>query len=418
MVKQYTQEQVDRGDTFGLEADTFEVVGADGKPLVKEDEDDAKPTSTGGEGGGEQGGGEGGAKKAEAADGSGDGGDGKDAKADDKTGGEGEGESFELVADVDGKEVVVIDKDGKVVEEYKHLVPEDHAIKTDDNKPGDEGADDKGGHLLPKQRYDHQKARADRFESENEQLRQQLEQMKQAPTPTPTPAPAPAPAADAAAAESDRLGDMLKKNLTDAVMQKNQTLVAGDVETAARLELEIDDIRDELKSHKASKAAAVPEAKGEKPDASDASAIRQQVREELILEDAVDAAIGTYPELNESSDKFNQKLVDKLVDLQKYYVGSGRGRYEAFAEALEDLKPRLTAPEADSKKPELRKRVTDIRKNISAANAQPPTLDDKTGSNSDKAGLTDDTPDITKLSDAEFDKLPNEVKRRARGDFV
>lgn len=362
-MKNLTEEQFERGDAYGLGEDEYRLVDTDGEPITSGEGEEVTAGSDTKDG-------------AEAT--------ADAAPATDEVAAEGDSE--------DGAD------DTESVEAA--------AEESEEEAPAEEAAT---GHMIPKFRYDHQKTRNDRLERELNELKAKMTEAPAAPQQAETKAQE----APEAPAKPDRFTSLLTEKLQSALVQKNEALIAGDAVKASELDIEVMELQREISSTSTPKQTTTAQPQ------IDADTVRQQVRMEMMLDDALDNAIGSYAELNEASGKYDEKAVNRIVALQQTFIQTGMTGLEAFNEAVDTLSSTFTplnAP-APSQTPPA-KRMTDVKKNIAAARSQPPSLGDIVGSDSDKNGLKADGPDPSQLSDEEFDKLPQEVRRRMRGDFV
>ena len=74
-------------------------------------------------------------------------------------------------------------------------------------------------------------------------------------------------------------------------------------------------------------------------------------------------------------------------------------------------------PEKQGLKNESDRKQEQVAKNLDTAKRQPASMKD-VGLDSDKAGMSSNLPDISKLSAEEFDALPESTKARMRGDIL
>jgi len=137
--------------------------------------------------------------------------------------------------------------------------------------------------------------------------------------------------------------------------------------------------------------------------------------EDVRYDRVVDTLEDNYPFLNPDEESFNEEIANDVRDLAEAYVASGK---YASPDALviaadlvlgrEGLSTQGTTPSA---------KKTNTAKNADAAGKQPPDTDGL-GKASDAAGPTSANPDGSRLSEKEFDALPDEVRARMRGDFT
>lgn len=141
-------------------------------------------------------------------------------------------------------------------------------------------------------------------------------------------------------------------------------------------------------------------------------------REELAFDEAGAQLERDFPEFVKGHKEFNQDAYDELMDLYVGYAKSGRyNRAEALLKAgekaarLYGLDNKELEPEPDPNKVVDIKRA-DPKKKAKDASKQPPVLD----STADEKN--EPTIDVGKMSDEEFESLPESAKRRLRGDVL
>lgn len=123
-----------------------------------------------------------------------------------------------------------------------------------------------------------------------------------------------------------------------------------------------------------------------------------------------------YPALDpaEDNDAYDKDKVLEVQDLASGFEATGSTPAEALLRAVSYAFP--DEGNVASIKKAADKRKTDVAKNVDAAKRTPPDKD-KTGLDSDKAGMDGELPDPAKLTEEEFDALPESQKARLRGDF-
>ena len=267
--------------------------------------------------------------------------------------------------------------------------------ETDEGDPGDgDGDDDKDGeggdgdgdgedevkdHLIPKSRYDYQANRARTAESENEKLRQELEGLK------------------SGAASKDAGTPSLDDQISDLDKQIEQARADNDIDKVVSLNADLRNLEREQYTQIANNEST-----------SAGRAPREQIKLDAVIDDLEEQ----YPQLNEEAKEYDQDLVNEILDLQEGFVASGKYTpSKAMQRAAALLLPNPT--EVDKGKGE--KRKTDVNKNLDAAKDIPPSSSDK-GENSDKGGDVTDPSQIDNMTEKEFDALPEETKKRLRGD--
>ena len=125
------------------------------------------------------------------------------------------------------------------------------------------------------------------------------------------------------------------------------------------------------------------------------------------------------PRFDENSDEFDEDLVDRVSELTEGYESKNVPLPDALRKALRliigvDPFREGRKLRAEDKKPPAKKAVAkkpDLKKNLDAKKRQPP---EDRGSEVERNTEVDPL----KLSDEEFEKLPDATKRRLRGDFI
>lgn len=157
------------------------------------------------------------------------------------------------------------------------------------------------------------------------------------------------------------------------------------------------------------------------------SRAKDQAREEVRLDMAIERLEAAYPQLNEKSDEFDQTLTEMVLSSQRTYIERDRmapadALVKAAATVMEKFKTALPAAAADEKglqaaKDAAKERTeAQVKANLDAAAKTPAALKDA-GKDSDKSGLTEKV-DVKKLTDEEFRALPDATKARLRGDLL
>jgi hypothetical protein len=140
---------------------------------------------------------------------------------------------------------------------------------------------------------------------------------------------------------------------------------------------------------------------------------RQQTTEDVNYNSALDALEKEYPQINEDSDDFDEKLLSKVARLHTGLVRGGMSRVNALEEAVElyltPLKPKAKDPKEvkdtlrDKAKGALAKTVAD----------QPPDTGDV--GHVDTKGVT---LKVSRMTRKQFDNLPEAQLSVLRGDTV
>ena len=148
---------------------------------------------------------------------------------------------------------------------------------------------------------------------------------------------------------------------------------------------------------------------------------QQTVKQQV--EAVSDRYAGDYEQFNPESENYSEELVNTVEVLMAGY--SATKRYASAAAALEaailgalkqhDIPLKNATPPAQAAAPTAAAPARTAQSRVEAIATQPPVIA-KIGAPSGDHGLT--TIDVRSLSDAEFAKLPDETRRRLRGDIV
>lgn len=131
-----------------------------------------------------------------------------------------------------------------------------------------------------------------------------------------------------------------------------------------------------------------------------------KAQQAVAFDSLVDKLEADYPQLNQDSKDFDQDLVNEILDMQEAFTAKGDTPAQAMAKAVGYIMP---------EQPSSSQRNTDTAKNLDAANRQAPNMG-KTGAGSDAAGDDGDPGVVSALTEKEFDAMPEETKKRLRGD--
>ncbi len=179
--------------------------------------------------------------------------------------------------------------------------------------------------------------------------------------------------------------------------QVEQARAEGDYKAAAKLQRELDGLRDTANHSRAdyvSKQAAL------------------RVQEEIAFNALVDQAEALAPELNPKDGAFDPDTLEEVDTMTRSLEAQGVKTAVALKRAMKyvlgrDVFAEKTLPRAVAPGP----KKTDIVKNVAAAQKIPPVI---SGAQPEREAKVD----VSKLTDAEMAKLPESVKARLRGDFV
>ena len=149
---------------------------------------------------------------------------------------------------------------------------------------------------------------------------------------------------------------------------------------------------------------------------------RDTIKEELRVETLIESFTERYAAVNPDAEEYDQDVVDQIEGLRSLYLGRGMRPSEALKDAFEKVMRRAEPPEQPPAKglssvpnAETRKRAA-LDKALEAKGKQPARQ--VAGKDSDKKGGGYEPEKLALLNDEEWDKLPQDVIRKARGDFA
>lgn len=234
----------------------------------------------------------------------------------------------------------------------------------------------------------------------------------------------------------------------EAQLKANQGIV--DVE---KLESRIDDAEEELEKARADgnaeKAAALRrEIRSINRQISDSAAAAHAARatavavEQIRYGALVSQMEVEHPELNpDLEDQYDQAVVDELTEFKSAFEAAGHSSSESLKKALKAVYRGGPAPKKEAAKDDAgeeetaeeleakAKKATDAaklaseRKEAAIAKAladkkKQPSDTKKAGLDSDKAGQKGLDKPVSKMSEKEFDALPEDERKRLRGDTL
>ena len=150
----------------------------------------------------------------------------------------------------------------------------------------------------------------------------------------------------------------------------------------------------------------------------DMEALREEVRAEMnatqertALQNKATELFESYPELNHQGDMADETLIQEVIKLRDFNVSDGSSYVDALQDAVDYVAHKYKLEDRKAPPAKATKRV-DIEAKTKVAQKERGKL--KGDSNKSK----DDVVDISKMSESQYEKLSDEAKRRARGDFV
>jgi hypothetical protein len=216
----------------------------------------------------------------------------------------------------------------------------------------------------------------------------------------------------AAIAQTNESINATEDKLISMETEYNELLGKGELKDAAKL---MGDIRRLERSIGDAKADMKAEA---------ASA---QAYERVKYDTTVSRIEEAYPELNIDSDDYNDSKAAEVMDLFSGFAKNGLERSAALQKAVKyvmgapETGKQRTATEVDARvtaeQVAKERKAQGLKRNVDAANRQPADLS-KTGLDSDKVGASLTAATIGKMSQAQFDKVSEADKSKARGDTI
>lgn len=275
-----------------------------------------------------------------------------------------EEEAPESVESEEEEEVVAEDDDEY---EYEYVVEEDEAV--------DEAAEAKK-HMIPKRRLDDVVAKQRKAEQEAAELRKELAE---------------------ALAKAQAIPAIDVRALSK---QRNEAVLDGDLDKAAEIDEQL---------HAATQQTA--------SEPIDMDALEARVEAKMELKSTLTSVFKEYPQLDTDSDVFDEDLNAEALVFQSAYLNQGYLPAEAVRRAanaaVRVVRPELLT-ETVEPKAAVKTRKTNVKGNVEASNAQPPKMNQGESGGKTSSEMVD----ITKLTDEEFDALPEATRARMRGDLV
>ena len=252
--------------------------------------------------------------------------------------------------------------------EYEYVVE-------DEDESVDEAVEAKK-HMIPKRRLDDVVAKQRKAEQESAELRKELAE---------------------ALAKAQAIPAVDIRALSK---QRNEAVLDGDLDKAAEIDEQIH--------------ASTQQGKAE---SIDMEALEARVEAKMELKSTLASVFEEYPQLDTDSDSFDEDLNAEALVFQSAYLNQGYLPAEAVRRAanaaIRVVRPELlTATEAP--KVAAKARTTNVKGNVDASNAQPPKMNQGESGGKTSSEMID----INKLTDEEFDALPEATRARMRGDLV
>lgn len=253
----------------------------------------------------------------------------------------------------------------------------------------------KGGHMLPKARYDYQRTKRAEAEERAAQLEEKQTELEERITEL---TKAQETAAAAAAAQDTEALTSLEEQLDAKIDEVEALRVDGKAKEAASVQREIRKIEREIGRMEAAPAADTPMAT---PEDIRVAAL-SQMRAEIALDAAIDKVEEAYPQLKEGNEAYNKDLVEEVMDVYDALLARGK---TTPANAMTRAVGLVAGDPVEQKAANKRngRKQDAVARNIKDAGAQPPDLNDA-GMDADKGGPAKPL-DIANMSIEEFESL-------------
>lgn len=167
------------------------------------------------------------------------------------------------------------------------------------------------------------------------------------------------------------------------------------------------EIRAEIRAAERAEAAAIVQAARQGWEQEQAAAEQQRTAKQA--QEAYAATLATvfelHPQLDDQHESFNKETMEDVREWLQFYIAKGTDAASALSKAVARVipdKPAVQVPATG--------KADQVKRNLQADSQQPPEM---LG-----VGERAKRVDYSKLSEADFNKLSDEDKRRARGDFV
>lgn len=245
------------------------------------------------------------------------------------------------------------------------------------------------GHGIPKSRFDEVNERKKAVEAENERLRRELEEARNA-KPAPAPAAASAPAATPAAEPAKFDADAKEEEYVAALME-------GDTGKAAK-------IRREINAHLVAQASEHAEAKVTSREAA------------KLLAAEVEATMKAHSWLDTPE---GAEALELIVAARDHAIAKGVPAHQALRDAVTKIAPKFAPPAGDPPAGDLQdsaaatdtRTANALKRGAADSQAQPPVVQAGIGNRATAARVN-----VAELDDEQFANLPEAEKKRLRGD--
>jgi hypothetical protein len=138
------------------------------------------------------------------------------------------------------------------------------------------------------------------------------------------------------------------------------------------------------------------------------------IKDEERFQMAVDTFSEQYPFLNAGDKDFNEEALVTIDKLYQKFLGAGDSKTEALTEAVMLIAPKYAKPEKEESLSRAKgaRRAKAVKKAADAANSTPPETKGRSTQKVEEFSYEA----LAAMSEAEYRKLPNSIKKKLRGD--
>lgn len=143
---------------------------------------------------------------------------------------------------------------------------------------------------------------------------------------------------------------------------------------------------------------------------------RAQSADDIRYDNLLEKYMEQYPIIDKNSDDFDPKIVSEMFEVREAFIARGL----PWSQALEKAHNLILKPLGATKKvtETTEQRTTSSKKNLADALSRQPANVADVGASADAVNNNKFGIDISRLTVEQFDKLPDELKTKLRGDAL
>lgn len=143
---------------------------------------------------------------------------------------------------------------------------------------------------------------------------------------------------------------------------------------------------------------------------------RAQSADDIRYDNLLKSYQEKYDVIDKNSENFDQEVVTEMFEVREAFIARGH----TWADALEKAHKLVLQPLGSTKKADetTETRTTESKRNLADALTRQPANVADVGASADSVNNTKFGIDISRLTMEQFDKLPDEVKEKLRGDTL